>query len=511
MQYETVLLTWTLRHACLSRCLAVLALGALLLALPACSGSSSGSKPTQPASPITLRVACPSPLSEQMLGHFAKLWTGRERAQLLISSYDPASDLPEADILVLNASDVPAAVLAQRASPVPDRLTCEQDNYNWRGVSHLLRTRLCVWDNKVYALPLVGGGAVVVYRKDLYADAKHRAAYQTRSKRELAAPRTWEEFAEQAEYFREALGRPSLPGQPANPLTVAAEFNRIAANYVVSPVSETRFSTRNPTEDEARAMFSFHFDTQTAALRLESAGFVQALQVQRRLNQCRPDSAQSKGDEFRTGKAVLAVVTLAELGQLSEPSSACAGKFALAQLPGSEQVANPEGDKLIANPELTGMPSVGEGVLCAVVRPGLDESARAVAFGFLAWLSGPPPEGKAIEIISQPVWGAGPWRELQLDASRRSIWNAYNLDASSTTLLIEALRRQLAPAIVNPVLCLRTPDARQRLVILGEELSKDTQRSPAQTLAVVDARWQKLDRQQDPAERVRIIRQAVGL
>jgi hypothetical protein len=157
------------------------------------------------------------------------------------------------------------------------------------------------------------------------------------------------------------------------------------------------------------------------------------------------------------------------------------------------------------------MPTVGDAVFCAVVRPGLDDAAQTEAFDFLAWLSSPPPEGKAIEIVSQPIWGAGPWRDLQLDASRRAIWNAYNLDATNTTLLIDSLRQQLAPAIVNPVLCLRVPDARERLVILGEELTNDPQRPPAQTLAAVNARWQTLDRRVDGPTRIRQIRQAAGL
>jgi len=483
----------------------------LALTLPACAGHSSGTKPTLPANPIRLRVGCPNPLLEQMLGHFGKLWPGRDRVQLQVSTYDPAAAWPDSDILVLAASDVPAAVLAGRAAPVPERLTSDQSSTNWRGVSHLLRTRLCVWDGKVYALPLIGGGVVGVYRKDVYAEARHRSAYQASRKRELAAPRSWEEFVEQAEYFRDALGRPSLPGQPATPLARATEFNRLAANFVVSPVSESRFRQRNPTEAEVRAMFSFHFDIDTGQSRLETAGFVRALQLQRRLDQCRPEAKQSKGDEFRTGQAVLAMVSLAELGQLAEPGSACADKYALMPLLGSEQVATVEGDRLVPNSPPTAMPTVGDGVFCAVVRPGLDESAQAEAFDLLAWLSSPPPEGKAIEIVSQPIWGAGPWRDLQLDASRRAIWNAYNLDATNTTLLIDTLRQQLAPAIVNPVLCLRVPDARERLVILGEELANDPQRPPAQTLAAVNARWQALDRRVDGPTRIRQIRQAAGL
>jgi hypothetical protein len=508
MQYETVWPIRTLRHVRFGWIL----LGLLLaLTLPACAGHSSGTKPTLPANPIRLQIACPNPLLEQMLGHFGKLWPGRDRVQWQLSTYDPAAAWPESDVLVLAASDVPAAVLAGRAAPVPERLTSEQSSTNWRGVSHLLRTRLCVWDGKVYALPLVGGGVVVVYRKDVYAEAKHRAAYQARCQRELAAPRTWEEFVEQAEYFRDALGRPSLPGQPAAPLVRAAEFNRIAANFVVSPVSESRFRQRNPTEAEVRAMFSFHFDIDTGQSRLETAGFVRALQLQRRLDHCRPDAKQSKRDEFRTGQAVLAVVNLAELSQLAEPGNACTGKFALTPLLGSEQVATVEGDRLVANSQPTAMPTVGDAVFCAVVRPGLDDAAQTEAFDFLAWLSSPPPEGKAIEIVSQPIWGAGPWRDLQLDASRRAIWNAYNLDATNTTLLIDSLRQQLAPAIVNPVLCLRVPDARERLVILGEELTNDPQRPPAQTLAAVNARWQTLDRRVDGPTRIRQIRQAAGL
>ena len=60
----------------------------------------------------------------------------------------------------------------------------------------------------IYGLPDDGDVLINYYRKDLFADPTHKAAFQARFGYELAPPATWEQFSEIAQYFteNEALG-----------------------------------------------------------------------------------------------------------------------------------------------------------------------------------------------------------------------------------------------------------------------------------------------------------------
>jgi multiple sugar transport system substrate-binding protein len=57
------------------------------------------------------------------------------------------------------------------------------------------------------SLPWHDGPECLVYRRDLFADPGHRAAFLSRYSRELAPPATWEEFAEVARFFTDPGSR----------------------------------------------------------------------------------------------------------------------------------------------------------------------------------------------------------------------------------------------------------------------------------------------------------------
>lgn len=54
---------------------------------------------------------------------------------------------------------------------------------------------------KYYALPCMSDATVFAYRKDLFESPSEQAAFQTRYKRALAPPKTWQEFRDVAEFF----------------------------------------------------------------------------------------------------------------------------------------------------------------------------------------------------------------------------------------------------------------------------------------------------------------------
>ncbi len=57
---------------------------------------------------------------------------------------------------------------------------------------------------KLTSLPWHDGPECLVYRSDLFADAGRREAFQRQFRRELAPPKTWQEFEETARFFTDA-------------------------------------------------------------------------------------------------------------------------------------------------------------------------------------------------------------------------------------------------------------------------------------------------------------------
>lgn len=53
----------------------------------------------------------------------------------------------------------------------------------------------------VYGLPIQSNVSVMAYRKDLFEDPEQKASFQEENGRELTVPKTWEEYAEVAEFF----------------------------------------------------------------------------------------------------------------------------------------------------------------------------------------------------------------------------------------------------------------------------------------------------------------------
>ncbi len=59
---------------------------------------------------------------------------------------------------------------------------------------------------KLYAVPCMSDGIAFAYRKDLFEDAKNMAAFKAKYKRDLAPPKTWDEFKDIAEFFTKPDG-----------------------------------------------------------------------------------------------------------------------------------------------------------------------------------------------------------------------------------------------------------------------------------------------------------------
>ena len=83
--------------------------------------------------------------------------------------------------------------------PVPDEVVTRLD---WDDIMPLYQQQT-TWGDTIYGYPWDGDFHSMYFRKDLIADADNQAAFQEKYGYELAAPTTWDEYRDVAEFFTE--------------------------------------------------------------------------------------------------------------------------------------------------------------------------------------------------------------------------------------------------------------------------------------------------------------------
>ena len=328
------------------------------------------------------------------------------------------------------------------------------------------------YGGKKYMVANSHSGEVIYYRRDLFADKQHQAAFKQKYGYALDVPKTWEAFRDVAEYFsgRDLNG----DGVAGHGLTLALKpgsqgmFNYMAlsAPFVIGP--------DNPK--------LYWFDPLTMKPLLESPGHVRALKVLVDLFQFGSremltwEHGKGWGD-FLAGHAALAM-TWADLGALAQQEgSMVKGKVGVAPIPGTHgyysiaqqawvkteqlnQVGNTLGgawagviSKYSKAPEATyyllALMATKEKSMTYVAR-GWNAISPGRKFQFL------PPEGSAqIEDYLKAGWDEADTRAL-LKAFFTNFTNpqqfpflripgAYNYWLALDLHLMEAVRGQLSP------------------------------------------------------------------
>jgi len=189
---------------------------------------------------------------------------------------------------------------------------------------------LLSYGGKKYMVANDHDGQVMYYRRDLFADAQHQAAFRQKYGYALEVPQTWARFRDTAEYFNgRDLNGDGVPDHGLSMhLKVGAQgmfhFMSFSAPFVIGP--------ENPT--------MYWFDAQTMKPLIESPGHVRALSALVDLVQFGPkdmlnwDLGQS-WDHFLGGRAAL-TFTWGDLGALAqEKGSKVKGRIGSAALPGT--------------------------------------------------------------------------------------------------------------------------------------------------------------------------------
>lgn len=479
-------------------------------------GMSTGCGPRhKPAVPTAKRfqgrvvnVACPGEPAATVVHRFGQVWASQTGARVKVVPYDPAAE-PEAgvpaDLWVLSPArmphwansgklwPVPAAAMARSPERASEREVQAAD-YAWENILPLYRYKLCIWDQQVYALPLLGDAQVCFYREDLFQDAGHREAYRKRFDRELGPPATWEQFTDIAEYFhhQKRIGIdhpcPSLPPLPDNLDELDRTFYSVAVPFARRAVRED-----DPRPPPAVEVFSFHYDLDSGAVRIDAPGFVHALRLLRRLQAFRPAGAVPDPPRaFQEGEAVLCLASPAWINRFQD-SAAVRDKFGLCPVPGSGHVF----DYMTGQERLVEgnnwVPYLGaDGLMMVVPRGNAEPEA---AFALAAALSDPK---TSQDVVIEPSWGGGVYRREHLEGGVG--WHQLGLERKRTEQLVDILREAtLHRRVKNPVLRLRTPDERVYQKALNAELRAALlgDKDAGQALKAVADRWRQMDARKD--------------
>jgi ABC-type glycerol-3-phosphate transport system substrate-binding protein len=483
----------------------------LLLTVAAGCGPRSVPPPQKPFQAVTLTVACPGEPAATVVRRYSQIWASRTGARIVVVPYDPATEPesgPPADLWVVSPARMPHWANAGKLWPVPETLTQGTTGYAWQNLLPLYRYKLCFWEQKVYALPLLGDVPICFYREDLFQDGGHRVAFRKRYGRELVHPATWEHFAQLAEYFhnqpRPGIDRPcpSLPPLPEHLDDLDPVFYSVAAPFAHRAIRED-----DPSPPSAVEVFSFHYDLESGAVRIDTPGFVRALRLLQRLQAFRPPRATpDPPSAFEKGEAVLCLASPAWIGRFQE-SSPVRDKFGICRVPGSEQVADYATGQERLVPGGNWVPYLGAGGWMMVV-PRRNAEPEA-AFSLAASLSDPK---ISQDIVIEPAWGGGVFRREHLESGIG--WHQLGLDRQRAENLVNTLRETiLHPQVKNPVLRLRTPDERAHQQALDTELraalldGKDA----SQALHAAAQRWRQLDESKEKKTRLAEYRLSLSL
>jgi multiple sugar transport system substrate-binding protein len=432
-----------------------------------------------------------------VVARYGQAWAVGAGATVEVVGYDPSSGPeagPAAEVWVLPPASMPKWANAGKLHPVPQEYTSGNSDYAWSNILPVYRNKLLVWDRKINALPLLGEALLCFYRDDVFQDPRHREEFNQRYGRHLAAPSTWQEFADIAEYFhgeaRPGIGRPcpSLPPLPDSDDGLDREFFSVFVPFVRRAARED-----DPKPSWAAEALSFHYDLDTGEPRIGTAGFSRALQLLQRLQAFRaPGSIPDPPIRFRDGEAVLCLASPAWISRFQE-NPQLRGKFGLCRVPGSSQVFDYQTGKEIRVAGGNHVPYLGAGGWLAVVPRSSPQPAAA--FALIASMSDPK---TSRDIVIEPAWGGGVFRR---DHLVHAGWEAFGLDRRQTEILVDSLRETVAhPQVNNPVLRLRTPDEREHQQVLMAEIRAALLHGKDANQALADAvrRWQELDQSKDP-------------
>ncbi len=456
---------------------------------PPTSGSGDAARKMQPYAGVKLQFACVDALVAKEVERRTSAWAARHNAEVQITT-----KLDSADAVIVRPTELGRLIDTKQAVLLPSALQSSDHPSTWGQCMTVCRERLVSWGGELYGVPLAGEGYAIAYRADRFADPEIRKAYLNKHQRELAAPKTWEEFAEIAEFFADR-GQPSLPARATDGPASLREFYFIAACYDRLAASESMLgkSAQNLAVPDATQALSFQHDVETGEPRLSRPAFRDAAAWLKRTARCRGTNANPT-QSLVESSAVLAVCSLQELGALTKDSSGAAPPtIGISTLPGTRFWYDGNGVAQEPSDRVKGanfVPYFGAEGWIGVVKSSCTNTDAA--FDLLGELLS---ANRSADLLSEPLLGFGPFRSEQFEQSREAIWSRYGFDAEQTKHLALAVREYASLALANPTFAMRSPDEAKLQSALRQELANllAGKVDPTASMTAAQAAWKMID------------------
>jgi multiple sugar transport system substrate-binding protein len=206
-----------------------------------------------------------------------------------------------------------------------------EDTFHYMDVAPAFREQVSRYGKDRLGLPCGGSALVLVYRVDAFESQSNRAAAQ-KAGVSLEPPSTWTQLDGLARFFQ---GR-DWDGQAGPDYGIALSLGSGAEE-----LGNSIFLARAASLGQHRDHYSFLFDSETMAPRIETPPFVEALKAIVSLKTLGPPGmekfdAQAARAAFRTGKVAMLIDRAERAATWSH------GKpLGVAPLPGSERVYEP--------------------------------------------------------------------------------------------------------------------------------------------------------------------------
>jgi multiple sugar transport system substrate-binding protein len=254
------------------------------------------------------------------------------------------------------------------------------DVFQYKDIAPAFREQVTKYGAERLALPLGGSGLVLAYRRDAFTSQANVDAARTAGIK-LEAPTTWRQLDALAKFFQ---GRDwDGDGKPDHGF--AAVLGEDSEG-----LGDATFLARAASLGQHRDQYSFLFDSDSMAPRINSPPFIEALREIAAWKASGPPGietfdARSAREAFRTGKVAMLIDRAERAGEWSGGRP-----IGVAPLPGSERVFEPlrKTWETSSSPNSPSYLPVGGGWLIGV-RRGLSGPKRDAAIDLAAYLASP--------------------------------------------------------------------------------------------------------------------------
>jgi len=363
----------------------------------------------------------------------------------------------------------------------------------WKDIAPVYRERLMVWNDKVISQSMDGDVHTLQYRLDLFEDPAEKKAFKDKYGYELAAPASWDQYYDIAEFFT----------RPDDNLWGTAEAMVRGGQQFWFFFSHAAAYTNDP--DEKGAMF---FDPETMDARINNPGWVKGLEDYiRSINVSPPGATGFSSGDIRTAFAGGKVAMNFDWGDTgtvaSNPKeSSVAGHVGSALLPGSKKIWSASENKWKEYDEIVRSPFMAFGGWQAGV-PNASKKKDA-AWNFINHLTNV--ENSIQQAITSGT-GVNPYRTTHFDVSQ---WTGLMSEVEAASYLAA---QQGSIEAENVALDMRLPGYFSYTEILEIELSKALagQVSPQKALDAVAEEWDKLTDQFGRKKQLAAYRASMGI